>query len=240
EPSDAWTELPDLPAGRDHLAAFHYDGAIYYTGGAPQGGGDTSSQGYRYDIAANRWEPADWVRGGYASEAAVLNGRVYTGDTDGSVFEIDMRRRTSRVIPPPNDRQRDHSQLVAFMGEIWVMGGRTPETNTVAIYDPVTERWRFGPPMVRAHAGYGAAVMGDAIVLGGGEVISQQPFRIEPAFEAYTAGQQFWRRLGDLPQSVHGFPGAVIGNRYYLISGAGRPATAEQVNGRVYSFEFAP
>ncbi|HET7845121.1 MAG TPA: hypothetical protein VFL14_13285, partial [Xanthomonadales bacterium] len=45
EPTDAWTELPDLPSGRDHLAAFHYDGSIYYTGGAPQGGGATESQG---------------------------------------------------------------------------------------------------------------------------------------------------------------------------------------------------
>ena len=98
----------------------------------------------------------DYVIGGYASQAAILNGRVYTGDTDGSVFEIDMRRRTSRLIPPPTQRERDHSQLVAFMGEIWVMGGRTPETNTTAIYDPVTERWRVGPPMSRAHAGYGA------------------------------------------------------------------------------------
>jgi len=237
--TNSWAELPDLPAGRDHLAAFHYDGSIYYTGGAPQGGGDTSSRGYRYLIAANTWEPADYVVGGYASQAAVLNGRVYTGETDGSIFEIDVRRRTSRVIPAPNARERDHSQLVAFMGEIWVMGGRTPETNTTAIYDPVTEVWRAGPPMTRAHAGFGAAVSGDQILLGGGEIISQQPFRIEPAFEVYTAGQSLWRRVGDLPQAVHGFGGATIGNRYYLISGAATPATATGINGRVYSFEFS-
>jgi hypothetical protein len=221
------------------MSAFHFEGFIYYTGGAPQGGGIEGVRGFRYDIANNRWENVDELPGNYGSQAAVLNGRAYMSDVDGVLYEFDPRRRVLRTIPAPNDRQRDHGQVLAFMGEIWVMGGRTPETNTVAIFDPVTERWRFGPPMVRAHAGFAAATSGDLIYAAGGELISTQPFRIEPVFEVYTAGQQFWRNQGNMPVALHGLPGAMIGNRFYIISGAAQPATAQGITGRTWSWEFS-
>ena len=239
EASNSWTELADLPAGRDHMSAFHFEGFIYYTGGAPQGGGIDGVRGFRYDIANNRWENVDEMPANYGSQAAVLNGRAYMSDVDGVLYEFDPRRRVTRTIPAPNDRQRDHGQVIAFLGEIWVMGGRAPETNTVAIFDPVTERWRFGPPMGRAHAGFAAATSGDLIYAAGGEIISTQPFRIEPVFEVYTAGQQFWRNQGNMPVALHGLPGAMIGNRFYIISGAAQPATALGVTGRTWSWEFS-
>lgn len=237
--TDSWSELPDLPAGRDHMAAFYFEGYVYYAGGSPQGGGVSDARGFRYDIANNRWEDANELPFLYGSQAAVLNGRAYMSDVEGVLYEYDPRRRVLRTIPAPNERQRDHGQVVAFLGEIWVMGGRTPETNSVAIFDPVTERWRFGPPMVRAHAGFAAAASGDLIYATGGEIISQQPYRIETVFETYTAGQQFWRNQGTMPAPLHGLPGAIVGNRFYIISGAGQPATANQITGRTWSWEFA-
>ena len=239
--SDSWAELPDLPAGRDHPAAFHFDGGIYYTGGANLGGGAQETRGFRFDIAAERWDPVPELPGApFGNQAAVLNGRVYFGDGTGELLEYDPRQRTTRTIPAPNGRERNLAVTVAFAGEIWVLGGRAPESSTVAIYDPVTERWRFGPAMTRPHAGFAAAVSGDQVFVAGGEYLFTPPVRIEPSFEVYTAGQSAWRNQGELPRPVHGLAGATIGNRFYAIGGAGVANSSNGADGRMWSWEFRP
>jgi len=55
--------------------------------------------------------------------------------------------------------------VVAFEGELWVLGGRRGEDNLreVWILDPVTLVWRAGPPLPKPMELLGATVDGDEI-----------------------------------------------------------------------------
>jgi N-acetylneuraminic acid mutarotase len=232
--TDTWATLQTTPAGRDHLAAFAIDGGVFMSGGSPQGGGDDVTIAFRYDVAAARWEPRPEVGPHFGSHAAMLNGRAYIGSFSGSLQEYDPAQRLVRTIARASTRQRDHSQVVAFLGEIWMIAGRTPETTSVSIYDPVTEKWRDGPSLNRVRGGFAAAVVGDQIVIGGGEVLGASA-RIEPSVEVYTAGMSSWQLGPDLPLPVHGVAGAAVGGRFYAIGGSRNAATAEGNTGRMHS-----
>ena len=238
--SNSWAALPTLPSGRDHHAAFAFDGGIYFTGGAVERGGDDSTTGFRYDIAANRWDTRPEIIGTFGTHAAVLNGRVFIANPDGSLQEYDptqrITRRLTRALP---QRPRDHSQLVAYMGELWLMGGRLPETNTVAIYDPVTAQWRTGPPLINRRGGFAANVVGDQIVIAGGEIITA-PIRVEPTVEVFGAGAQAWALGPNLSVPVHGVTGNVINGRFYLAGGSTTAGTEDGNTGRMFSIVLRP
>ncbi len=237
--ANAWTELPDTPAGRDHMAAFAFPGSIYFLGGEPNGTGDQATAGFRFDIAANRWEPAPLLQSMFGSHAVVLHGRAYIGDLDGTLQEFDPRQeRLRRIAADPRRITRDHSQVVAFQDEIWMIAGRSPETTTVAIYDPVSERWRPGPPINRRRGGFAAATVGNHIVLTGGEVLST-PVRVEQTAEIYTVGAGDWAFLPNSPQPTHGLPGVALDGRFLAIGGTITAATSAGATGRVFELNLA-
>jgi hypothetical protein len=236
---DRWARLPDLPAGRDHLAAFVLADAVWYSGGEPNGDGDQLQPGFRYDIASATWTPAPVLRPGFGSHAAVLFGRAYIGSEDGSLQEFDPRQGAARTIRPAGSIARDHSQVVAFLGEIWMIAGRAPETTSVSIYDPITERWRFGPPLGRARGGFAAAVLGQQIVVAGGEVLGGGT-RLERSLEVYAAGADGWVFGPELPLAVHGVGGAAVGTRFYLLGGSTRAGSASFGSQRTFSVDLQP
>ena len=238
--TNTWTVLTPMLAGRDHLAAFASDGGVYFVGGSSHASSGDTIAAYRYDVAADRWDPRPELLFNFGSHAAVLNGRAYIGNANGTLQEYDPVQRSSRVIARATpDRNRDHSQVVAFLGEIWMIAGRAPETTTVAIYDPVTERWRNGPSINRARGGFAAAVVDDQIVIGGGEVLGTT-FRVEPTTEVLTAGSDVWRMGPNLPLAVHGVAGAGLSGRFYVVSGSTIAGTADGNTGRLHSIQLMP
>lgn len=235
-----WERLPDLPAGRDHLAAFALDGAVYYCGGNNNWSGDQGTAGFRYDPAANRWSAVPELPYVVASRAAVLNGRAYIGNEDGTLFEYDARQRRLREIAKADATARDHSQVVAFLGEIWMIAGRFPNTTRVAIYDPVSERWRAGPPIAHARGGFAAAVDGAQIVVAGGEFIGGMSGRLEPSTEVYVAGAESWHDAQQLAEPVHGTAAVVVDGRFLIVSGSTIPTSTGGATGRLYSIRMQP
>lgn len=238
--SNSWTTLPSMPGGRDHLAAFAFDGGVYYSGGAANGGGEQTVAAFRFDVTQNRWEPRPELQFNFGSHATVLSGRAYIGNEDGTLQEYDLRQRSVRKIERADvGGQRDHSQLVAFLGEIWMIAGRSPENTSITIYDPVTERWRLGPSLARPRGGFAAAVVDDQIVVAGGELISGA-VRTEPTVEVYTAGGSGWQQAPRLPVSVHGVAGAGVNGRFYVVSGSTQAASASGATGRLFSIQLQP
>ena len=233
--TNSWTRLTDTPAGRDHLSAFAIDGGVFMVGGASRGGGEQSINGFRYDVAAARWDNRAELPAVFGSHAAVTNGRAFIGSEAGTLHEYDPRSRAVRVIEPASTQARDHSQVVAFLGEIWMIGGRSPETNSVSIYDPVSRRWRAGPPMVNIRGGFAAAVVGHRIVVAGGEVFSNGT-RLEPRTEVFTAGDNVWRLAPNLPVPVHGVAAGSAQGRYFLVSGSTVAGSFAGATGRVFEF----
>jgi hypothetical protein len=235
--SDQWSVLPDLPAGRDHLAAFALDGAVYMTGGAALGSGDQTVAAHRFLLDAGRWEPVPPLQFSFGSHAAVAAGYAFVGDASGRLQQFDPRGDRVRVIAAPDFTPRDHSQVVAFLDEIWVIGGRSPETTAVRIYDPVSEGWRVGPPIRHARGGFAAAASEDTLAIAGGEVINSGLYN-EPRSEWIRAGDSGWSLAPELPVAVHGTAGAVIDGRFIVVSGSAQPGAIAGANGRSFALDL--
>jgi hypothetical protein len=231
--ADSWTSLAQTPAGRDHPAAFAIDGHVYMLGGASNGGGDQTVSGHRFVPAENRWEPVPELPFVYGSSAVVLHGFAWIGDSGGSLHQYDPRARRVRRIAAPHDVARDHSRVLAFLDEIWVVGGREPETDRVDIYDPASGRWRTGPALNRVRGGFAAATAGNRLIVTGGEVLSVGP-RLEASTEIYSAGDSGWRLAAPMPVVVHGAAAVSEGHRVWVFGGATDAGFAGGAEGRSY------
>jgi hypothetical protein len=218
-----WTTLPELPGGRDHAEAIGYDGKIWLFGGVTFAGPDATSPAFVFDVAANTWQPVPQAPYVGASGGALLNGYFYLGSDDGTLVQFDPRSRLSRRIPAMNNTIRDHSQLVAYLGEIWLLGGRSQQTGEqigVTIFDPVSETWRRGPNMRAAHAGFAAGVVNDQIIAAGGEIVYGTPRDVVSRVDVISPGAESWVRGPDLPRAIHGVGGAVVGGKFYAVGGS--------------------
>jgi Kelch motif protein len=217
--TNAWTALPDMPGGRDHALALGLEGVVYVAGGNP-GAGDQSSSGWRYIPGENRWESVPQLPAPLASGAASLAGYGWFASVDGSLTQFDPRTFRTRAIPGDNRAPRDHSQLVAFGGELWLIGGRnTRETGAVSIFDPASETWRAGPTLRVARGGFAAAASDTLLVVAGGEVLFGTPAALGDV-EAIAAGESAWHDMPPLPTHVHGVTGMLDRNAFYVFGGS--------------------
>lgn len=237
--SDRWTLLPELPGGRDHASAFALPGYIYLVGGAVNGPGDSQTGAFRFDLARGVWESVPEISATFGSNAALLHGQVYLGDVTAGLQHYQPATRQVRHIARPDFQDRDHAQVLAFLDEIWVLAGRSPETTRVSIYDPVSERWRDGPPLRYPRGGFAAAVVGNRIVLTGGEVLERGSY-VEGRTEIYSAGADAWEAGPDLPVPVHGVSGVAVEDRFIVVSGSTNAGLATGATRRVYELRLPP
>jgi hypothetical protein len=219
--TNAWTSLPDLPGGRDHAVAVAAEGSIFVAGGNANGAGDQATSGWRYIPTENRWENVPQLPRAVASGGAYLVGYAWFGSADGSLTQFDPRTRTARLIPGDNRAPRDHSQLVSFGGELWMIGGRGAggETARVSNFDPASETWRAGPAMRVPRGGSAAAASDTLLIVAGGEVI-QSGSRTAGEVEAIAAGESSWHDLSTLPTPVHGASAMIQGSALYVLGGS--------------------
>lgn len=196
--TDAWSMGPAMPTARGAHAAAVIDGQIHVVGGSiahrnfnpdlPLGTHEI------YDIASGGWVTGtDLTNGREHLGAAVIGGKLYVaaGRVAGTasprldVYDPATQQWSSlATVPTP----RSGVALVAFQGELYLLGGeRFPEnTNpgfgdavgdpipnsqtfaTVEVYDPATDTWREIEPMPTRRHGLGAGVIGNAIYAVGG------------------------------------------------------------------------
>jgi hypothetical protein len=218
-----WTSLPQMPDGRDHGLSVAHDRAFWIFGGFSGGQGEPGAS-WRFDPATNAYEtlPATVAVG--ASAGAPLNGYFYLGNDDGSLTQYDPRTHAKREIPRFGPNIRDHSQVVAYLGEIWMLGGRElvnfqwATFNMVSIFDPVSETWRAGPSMRRPHSGFAAAVVDHQIVVAGGENLAS--LRVIPDVQVIAPGESVWTLAPPLPFPVHGFQAVAYDGEFWSIGGS--------------------
>lgn len=226
---DAWTVLPALPGGRDHALATAVGNAVFVAGGNHMGAGDHSARGWRYLVDESRWETWAELPDAAQAGAATLGGFAYFGDVDGNLVQFNPATRDRRVIATDGRAPRDHSQLVAFQGELWLIGGRqvfVRESARISIFDPASETWRQGPPLATARAGFAAAASRTLLVVAGGEVLVA-PLRTLGSVEAIAAGHDAWSALPPLPTPVHGVGGMIHGTSFITLGGSTVAATAQ-------------
>ena len=240
--TDTWTTLAPLPAARDHGAAIVLDGDLVVTGGYRSGEEESPPvNGWRYRAAQSRWEPMAQAPFVVASGVAELDGFAYFGDVGGELRQVNLRTLATRTIERHGLMGRDHSQVVAFQGEIWMIAGRDAtlaHNATVSIYDPAADTWRPGPPLRAGRAGFAAAADGRMILVAGGERLGN-PRSVMGEFEGISAGAAEWQSLGRLPTPVHGFGGAIRGNAFYTLGGSRSPGIARN-EGQVQVYRWTP
>lgn len=219
---NTWTTLAPLPGERDHLLALALDGTVFVTGGNDNGPRVSLANGWRYVAAENRWEEIAALPRYAQAGSAALNGYGYFGNLGGGMMQFDPRTGARREIAGDSVRARDHSQLVSFQGELWLLGGRsrTLTTGAVSIFDPASETWRPGPMMNSARAGFAAAASSTMIIVAGGEVVTTLPWGMVSSVEAIAAGETRWTEMPPLPLAVHGVPGVMHGNSFMTLGGS--------------------
>ena len=204
---------------------------------------------WEYDPVADTWKalaPMPTKRG--AAQAAEINGKIYVigGGTlaPGAekpyldfqtpqnslniVEEYDPKTNTWRTRSPM-PTPRNHVAMGAINGKIYVAGGRVgapyislgTDVSLVEVYDPVKDNWYSTLPqrMPTARSGVGFGVYNGRLLVAGGEFqdsIQQTAFR---AFEAYDPATDTWQSLPSMVIARHGVASAVVGDKFYVVSG---------------------
>jgi N-acetylneuraminic acid mutarotase len=197
--TDSWKPLAPLPGKRGAAVAAEVGGKIYVIGGA------TTMEGSK-DPFFTAFGPA----------RVLGTNDVYDPATNT------WESRNPMSVP------RNHAFSGAVNGKIYVIGGRTghgfilsaTNTDVVEEYDPASNMWSIPKErMPTARSGGASGTDGRRIYVAGGEVTTTELVGAFRAIEAYEPATNSWITLPSMPMPRHGVAGAVIGNRFHLVSG---------------------
>ena len=197
--ADSWKPLPPLPGKRGSAVAAEVGGKIYVIGGA------TTVEGSKDPFFT------------FFGPARVL------GTND--VYAPATNKWESRA---PMSVPRNHAFSGVVNGKIYVIGGRTghafilsaTNTDVVEEYNPASNTWSMPKErMPTARSGGASGTDGRRIYVAGGEVTTKELVAAYRAIEAYDPATNSWSTLPSMPMPRHGVAGAVIGNRFHLVSG---------------------
>lgn len=222
-----------------------FGGFVYPANGA---GWEPVDNAWEYDPAADSWKalaPMPMKRG--STVAAVVDGKIYVigGATtiDGAMDPAISAPNPARVLttndvydPVANVWQsrapmalgRNHAFGGAVNGKIYVIGGRigsafitvSSNTDVVEEYDPATNRWSgLKARMPTARSGGGTGIHNGRIYTAGGEVATPELVGAFRAVEVFEPATNTWTKMVPMPMPRHGVAGAVMGNRFHLVSG---------------------
>ena len=197
--ADSWKSIAPMPTKRGSAVAAEVGGKIYAIGGA------TTVEGSK-DPYFTFFGPAQ----------VLATNEVYDPATNK------WEHRTPMGVP------RNHAFGAAVNGKIYVIGGRTghaliltaSNTDVVEEYNPVTNMWsapRNRMPVARSGGATGTD--GHRIYVAGGEVTTIDVVGAYNGIDAYDPALNAWIQLPPMPMPRHGVAGAVINDRFHLVSG---------------------
>lgn len=249
---DSWHRVASLPQRITHAGVTHDGQAAYIVGGyvgtpGKTGYGQTfgSNRVWRYDFAADAYAALPNLPRALAGGGAALLGRElhYVGGyelnrTDTNVhLVLDLDNpsagwKTAAVIP----HARSHMGAVAFGGKLYTLAGQTGNDaglvtqRWVDVYDPATKLWGPGTavPQALSHVSSSTFVMGDRILILGGESAHNAPVR---SAWAYAPGTGEWTALTPLPAARFSGVANTFGGRLFFTTGNSLGTTWEGTPG---------
>ncbi len=253
-----WTNGAVPPIELHHFQPITVNQDIYIlgalTGGYP---GETPVPNiYIYETATNTWKkgpaiPEDRLRGG--AGVAIKGDKIYLscGIKDGhrgdhkkwlDVFDLSTQKWDKLTDAP---RARDHFQSVIANNKLYNIGGRTtiaannPFKNTIGevdVYDFSTATWStIKDPIPTKRAGNFTLLLGEEILVFGGESFTQEPAHAE--VEALNVKTHQWKSLPPLPQGRHGTGAVILNNKIYTASGCGNRGGEPELSD-LWSFSY--
>lgn len=230
--SCAWSMGAKLPVASHHLNAAVLGDTIYVAGvllgDAFTASGDTWSWAPSREAS---WSvlpsmPLGTERG--AAIAGAIEGRIYIAGglrNNQSVADFssyDVVTQTWSAPLPPIPSARDHACGAVVGGALYFIGGRrTGISAAVHAYTP-GGAWEGKAVMPTARAGMGCGVVGDEIVVVGGEGNAAAPLGVFPQVEAYAPATNTWRSLDSMRTPRHGMGAAGHDGKLYVPGGATR------------------
>lgn len=224
---DTWEQRASapVPGGADHCNFAAANGKLYLLGAIRIGSSFIDGDTHEYDPRTDRWQTIARMptpRG--ASGVAVVGSKIYVAgglggnSTEFEVFDTESRQWT-RLPNMPS--ARDHLTAQSVKSKFYAIAGRNggrliPNTEE---FDPVTNSWRQRAPIPTPRGGVASGVITDRILVFGGEGSSGTPDRTFPQNEEYNPDTDSWRGLPALPTPRHGFYGASLDGRVFLIAG---------------------
>jgi N-acetylneuraminic acid mutarotase len=170
-----------------------------------------------------------------AGQLEYVNGKLhYIGGTNsartqdlGNHYVLDLNNltagwKTLASLPNP----RNHAGSAVYEGKIYFIGGQHGQDSKLVtqketdVYDPATNTWtRLADMPVpsgangRGHISSGVVVMGNRIIVLGGEIVHQTCINMVSAFSPYLNS---WTNLTPLPQNRYsGVAGVMAGDIFY-------------------------
>ena len=220
-----WSRGPRLPVALDHPAAAVVSGRLFVAGGF--NGGQATSK--TYVLAGDHWESAASLRHARGALALVsTGGRLYAigGNTSSGnvgIAEAYDPGSNSWNDLPPMPVPRNHVAGFPYRSMACVAGGRAPNTARVDCFDPATQTWKSLPDLPRPTSGAGAAVVGDQVIVAGGEELGGTNYTSANIINQLARFDgQTWRSESMLVPR-HGLHLGVIADRVWACGGGTAP-----------------
>jgi N-acetylneuraminic acid mutarotase len=250
--SNAWRGTTPPPIELHHFQAVTYDGLIYVIGAwtGPFPYEVNVSWVYTFDPLTEQWQPGHAIPGDRnrgSAGAVVYNDKIYLvggvvgghGDhatTVNWVDEYDPATGQWRELPDA-PHARDHFHAVVADDKLYALGGRNSGSDNFAdntvpevdVFDFATETWiTLDSPngdVPTQRAGTSAVLLGDEILLVGGEGFGQAWHETE----ALNINTHTWRTLGPLLEARHGTQIATCNDGLYIVAGSGAQGGAPEL-----------
>jgi mono/diheme cytochrome c family protein/glucose/arabinose dehydrogenase len=228
--NDSWRDVSALPERLEHIQGVAVGGLIYYIGGLRAYPEPAVGSVLIYDPASDsfsRGAPMPRPRG--AGGVAVYDGKIYYagGLSDGRAvawFDVYDPATDSWSALPDMPRPRDHFQGQVAGSRFYAIGGRDSDVDANIdandAYELVRGRWISGlAPLPTPRGGYASALVGDEIVVFGGEASD----RVYAEVEAYDTRTDTWRALEPMPVPRHGIQAIVCAGDVFIAAGGEEP-----------------
>ncbi|SHL27838.1 serine/threonine protein kinase [Pseudonocardia thermophila] len=230
--ADSWSPLPSMKTPRHGLALAAVGGTVYAFGGAAKPSHEASvSVAESLVLPPRRLGPAaawrttrDAPIARQFTGSAVVDGRMWvvggltTNEATAAVYAYDAAIDTwtrGPDLPIP----LHHVMAVNYRDELWVLGGWTPEggnesgRNSDRVFALRNGAWVEMPKLLRPRVAAAAAVVGDKLVLFGGQTNGQLTRETE-VFDG-TA----WHDAAPIPTPREHLAGAAGGGFVYAVGG---------------------
>lgn len=241
--TNTWTQIKDLPKAVTHVGTVVDGKDIYFAGGyigktpgAQKYGGQifATKDVWKYNVDTQTWSampPLPIARG--SGELALLGRELhFFGGADVKrldkgdhwVLSLDGGKQWIEAAPLPNPRT--HMADAVIDGKIYAIGGqhdvdkKLVTQNSVHVWNPAEPNtWKQVAPLpkARSHMGSSTFVMGNQIVVAGGEIAHANSI---PDVTAYDPLSNSWTQLTPLPEARHSGVAALLGNEIFFTTGS--------------------
>lgn len=239
--SNSWQLAPALPEPRHHTYLLSVNNKLFLFGGfiiADGGRWSASADVLLLDEEAQQWRKVAKLPKPLTETVAVLlNGKVHlaSGRSPAGADNAQWRDQADVnwhwVFDPHSLSFTEAAPLplafnsatgVVLNGQFYVVGGRQVGGANLAQlqrFDAATNSWQPLSAMPQAQGGLAAAVLGDDLLVFGGEYFDNGG-GVYPEVWRYQAGTDSWQQAGTMPLPRHGLGAVKLNNQVYVLGGA--------------------